>query len=302
MKEKSQEVKKKAKRMKERGAKLTFTNESVSKKIARAKKRQSEFLAKKLGEEVVSDGGKASDDKVDVEPTETLAPAEPFELEPREDNSGVVYLSSLPIYMKAEKVRHLMEQFGEIGRVYLAPEDPTEYKRRKKSGGNRKKKFTEGWVEFQDKRKAKRVALSLNGSPIGGRKRHNFYRDDIWNIQYLTKFKWHMLKEDVHYNRHVRRQRLDQKISQARRENDFYLERVDQAKKFRKMSEKRAAKASARDGTDNPSDTKDTKSQDMIENLDPRFPVQPTKKRRTANHVQKGNVTQVHEGIIRHLL
>jgi hypothetical protein len=33
--------------------------------------------------------------------------------------------------------------------------------------GNRKQKYVEGWVEFADKRKAKRIALSLNNTPIG---------------------------------------------------------------------------------------------------------------------------------------
>merc|ERR1712232_382103 len=32
---------------------------------------------------------------------------------------GVVHFASLPAYMKPEKLRHMMEQFGEIGRVYL---------------------------------------------------------------------------------------------------------------------------------------------------------------------------------------
>ena len=53
--------------------------------------------------------------------------------------------------------------------------DPEIRKKRKKAGGNSKKSFTEGWVEFQDKKVAKLVALSLNNTPIGGKKR-NYYR------------------------------------------------------------------------------------------------------------------------------
>jgi len=37
--------------------------------------------------------------------------------------SGVVYLGRIPPFMGFQKVRHLLEQYGEIGRVYLAPED-----------------------------------------------------------------------------------------------------------------------------------------------------------------------------------
>lgn len=92
--------------------------------------------------------------------------------------------------------------------------------------------------------------MTLNSTPIGGAKRHNYYRDDIWNIKYLPRFKWNQLKEAAIYNRHVRKARLDQKVSQARRENDFYLERVEQAKTRRKIAEKRAAKAGGDDGVE----------------------------------------------------
>ena len=35
---------------------------------------------------------------------------------------GVIHLASVPLVMGFQKLRHLMEQFGEVGRVYLAPE------------------------------------------------------------------------------------------------------------------------------------------------------------------------------------
>lgn len=45
--------------------------------------------------------------------------------------------------------------------------DPAAYKRRLKSGGNKKPQFTEGWVEFEHKRDAKHVAALLNNQPVG---------------------------------------------------------------------------------------------------------------------------------------
>ena len=39
------------------------------------------------------------------------------------DRKGVVHLASIPLCMGIQKLRHMMEQFGDIGRVYLAPED-----------------------------------------------------------------------------------------------------------------------------------------------------------------------------------
>ena len=65
-----------------------------------------------------------------------------------------------------------------------------------KFGGNKKRNFTEGWVEFLDRRVAKAVAMALNSGPIGGRK-SNYYHDDLWNMKYLPKFKWSHLTEKI---------------------------------------------------------------------------------------------------------
>jgi hypothetical protein len=58
---------------------------------------------------------------------------------------------------KPQKLRHLLEQHGELGRLYLAPEAPSLRAKRKRHKGNTGKNFTEGWVEFEDKRVAKQV-------------------------------------------------------------------------------------------------------------------------------------------------
>ena len=36
--------------------------------------------------------------------------------------SGVIYISRIPPGMQPAKVRHLLSQYGEVGRVYLQPE------------------------------------------------------------------------------------------------------------------------------------------------------------------------------------
>lgn len=51
-----------------------------------------------------------------------------------------------------------------------------------KKGTKYSKDYTEGWVEFRDKRIAKRVAASLHNTPMGARKRSPF-RYDLWNLK-----------------------------------------------------------------------------------------------------------------------
>ncbi|RIA93692.1 hypothetical protein C1645_709902 [Glomus cerebriforme] len=170
-----------------------------------------------------------------------LTPAKLAKFKKEQDNTGIVYLSCIPPFMKPSKIKHLLGQFGNIGRVYLAPEDPKTRSRRKKYGGNKKKKYTEGWVEFLDKKVAKTVANTLNAQPIGGNKR-NYYHDDLWNIKYLPKFKWNNLTEQIAYEKAARTQRLQAEISQARRENKEYLKNVEKAKMIRSMEEKKEKK------------------------------------------------------------
>lgn len=55
-------------------------------------------------------------------------------------------------------------------------------RRRKKKSGLRRCDFTEGWVEFRDKRVAKKVAASLHNTPMGTKKRQKYY-SDLWSIK-----------------------------------------------------------------------------------------------------------------------
>ena len=70
-------------------------------------------------------------------------------------------MSGVLSMQKPLKMRHMLASHGEIGRLYLAPEDSAARKKRKKAGGNTGKNFTEGWVEFEDKSVAKYVRNSL---------------------------------------------------------------------------------------------------------------------------------------------
>ena len=96
---------------------------------------------------------------------------------------GIIYLSRIPPYMKPLKVRQIFSEYGEVGRVFLQPEgivscsvsvrsqctltDGRAQQKRRKHGGNKKVMFTEGWVEFCNKKIARYVAETLNTTRIG---------------------------------------------------------------------------------------------------------------------------------------
>ncbi|KAL7818883.1 hypothetical protein V8C44DRAFT_319406 [Trichoderma aethiopicum] len=155
--------------------------------------------------------------------------------------SGVVYISRVPPFMKPNKLRSLLSPYGTINRIFLAPEDPIARARRIKGGGNKKKTFTEGWVEFVKKKDAKAVCELLNARPIGGKK-GSYYHDDIWNLLYLKGFKWHNLTEQIAAEDAERSSRMRAEISKTTRENKLFVRNVERAKMLDGMESKAKAK------------------------------------------------------------
>mgnify|MGYP002631287496 CR=1 FL=1 len=202
----------------------------------------------------------------------------------------MLYFSRIPPYMKPTKMRDLLSGMGtEVLRVYLAPEDTAIRARRVRAGGNKKKSFTEGWVEFDNKRRAKRIATTLNNSPVSpsplarprasgvqtrcivhrhptprpshpacpvqvgrsGRNGHrSFYASDLWNVRYLPKFKWHHLTEKVAAESRARQDKMRTELSQAKKESQFYLKKVDQAKAIDAMEERKRKRAQQSPGAE----------------------------------------------------
>ena len=156
---------------------------------------------------------------------------------------GVVYLGRVPPGMKPAKIRHLLSRYGEIGRLYLAPEDPAVFRRRVTSGGSRKLQFVEGWVEFLDKHIARATALTIHNTAMGdaavGKAKRDFFSSELWNVKYLKHFKWHHLTEKVAYERRIRAMKLRTQMAKAKKEAEAYLVRVDQAKGIEAMKARR---------------------------------------------------------------
>lgn len=102
-------------------------------------------------------------------------------------------------------------------------------------------------MEFNDKKVARSVADILNAQPIGGKKGTR-WRDDVWTMKYLPKFKWNMLTEQVGelydlfrikssinnasiaHEAAVHSARLRVELSQSKLEQHEYLKNVELAR------------------------------------------------------------------------
>ncbi|QLG73506.1 hypothetical protein HG535_0F00160 [Zygotorulaspora mrakii] len=156
--------------------------------------------------------------------------------------TGVVYLSSIPPYMKPAKMRQILSKFGDVDRLFLRRENEQKHKQRTRGGGNRKVMYEEGWAEFIRKRDAKLCAQTLNGNIIGGKK-GSFYHDDILNVKYLPGFKWTDLTEQIARENDIRQSKLEKEITLANKLNAEYAKNVEISRTITNMrkSKKRSS-------------------------------------------------------------
>lgn len=181
-----------------------------------------------------------------------LSPEQLLKEQKRIKRTGVCYISRIPPYMKPAKLRSILSRFGEIDRLFLKPEDTKIYQKRVKYGGNKKKNFTEGWVEFVSKKDAKLCEASMNGQIIGGKKT-SYYYDDVMNIKYLSGFKWMDLTQQIAKENEMRQSKLSMELSQQQKLNKNFIANVEKSKMIQNIQKKRKAKEE-KDGSK--SDTK----------------------------------------------
>lgn len=202
-------------------------------------------------EDIMNDEDEDEDDEYDKIEQESasskklklkkLTPEKIAKEEKRIKKTGVCYLSKIPPFMKPSKLRSVLSRFGKIDRLFLKPEDNSIYHKRVKYGGNKKKNYTEGWVEFVDKKDAKLCAATLNANILGGKKT-SFYYDDVINMKYLKNFKWFDLTQQIARENEIRQAKLSLELSQQQKLNKNFINTVEESKKIRNMEKKRKAK------------------------------------------------------------
>lgn len=168
---------------------------------------------------------------------------------PPESKTGVVYISRIPPFMKPSTLKSHLTPFGPVNRLFVTPEPPSSHRARVRAGGNKKRSFVDGWVEFIKKRHAKVCAEMLNTQIVGGRK-GGWYHDDVWNVKYLRGFKWGHLTEQINNENAERAARLRQEIGQTTKENKLFVANVERGKMMENMRAKRERKGGREESAD----------------------------------------------------
>ena len=173
------------------------------------------------------------------------------ELHEKIRRSGVLYMSRVPIGMKIIDIRKLLDDYG-IERCYFVP-----YKKKLQNvDGKRVQAYKEGWIEFEDKLYAKLAEYQLNGKPIGGNKKC-IYRDELWNLKYLHKFKWNDLVESMTLEKKIQEKKLKMEIKQSDRVNNFIVKNYEKSKKY--LNKKRELEKNDDDNKDSNNDDNNIK-------------------------------------------
>ncbi|KAI4166739.1 MAG: hypothetical protein LQ343_007800 [Gyalolechia ehrenbergii] len=166
---------------------------------------------------------------------------------------GVVYLSRIPPFMRPSTVRHILSPFGTITRLFLTPEPPSQHTSRVRSGGNKKRSFIDGWIEFSSHKHAKTCVAAINGQTMGGR---GWYRDDVWNAKYLRGFGWEDLMAGVRAEEREREERVKVGVRREKKEREEFLRGVERGKvedtkrrkRNRKVDDAKKLDGSGKDG------------------------------------------------------
>ena len=152
--------------------------------------------------------------------------------------AGVVYLSRIPPFMRPSTVKTFLSVHGPISKIFLTPETPTAYLRRRKGGGNKKHSFIDGWVEFTRRKYAKQCVDAINGQIVGGKK-GGWYRDDVWNAKYLKGFEWSDLMQSVRVEEREREERVRVGTRREGKERGEFLRNIERSKVEETRREKR---------------------------------------------------------------
>jgi ESF2/ABP1 family protein len=169
---------------------------------------------------------------------------------------GVIYLPSLPPYLRPSALRNLLQQrgFGPITRLFLTPASTSTTKSSStstKSSKSARKLYTEGWLALPTASLAKRCVSTLNATPIGGKK-GGYYRDDLWNMRYLKGVSWAELMDGVRNERaeaEAQREQERRGIERAARE---FVKGVGEGRRWEGLEEGKRKKRGKVEGREDP--------------------------------------------------
>ena len=144
---------------------------------------------------------------------------------------GVIYIARVPFGSTPRQIRKIFTEFGDVTQVHLEVA-------RGDDGADKKihgqwTEFCECWVEFKEKKIAKRVARLLHDTQVPKKYvKNRKARNHVWNMKYLKGFGWHHLNEYKNTVRTLQQKKYEIKIADAERQASYFEAQVERARKM----------------------------------------------------------------------
>ncbi|CRG93129.1 small subunit rRNA processing protein, putative [Plasmodium gallinaceum] len=148
-----------------------------------------------------------------------------LEVKKEESKRGIIYLSHIPIGLTPSKIKEIFSKYGSIDKIYLNKIKDEKINIVSKEKNSKRIKYSDGYIEFYDKKDAIKVEKLLNNQMIGGKKRKNILRENFWHIKYLKNFTWNDLVSSVLYRNISRKDRFNFALKNMYKNYEKYLEK-----------------------------------------------------------------------------
>lgn len=210
----------------------------------------------------------------------------------RANESSVVYVSRIPPGMDVGALRARLSRLGTLGRVWLQPEDKVKVAERRNLGGRRQVGFTDGWVEFNRRKEAKKAVALLNGNPMNSTKRGGRWGSDLWVLKLLPRdYSWQTLVAETGVVERERILRVKAAVAAGRREKQLVEEREALAKRISKRDADGEGFNEEEDGGDGKKNKKVVrrfKQREAVDDMDYEEDVDERRAREASRKMERG--------------
>ena len=157
----------------------------------------------------------------------------------KQQQSGIVYIGRVPPSLGPGAVREMLAQFGTILRVYFKPESRQSLGHRRAQHRATARRYDCGWIEFSDKRHAKKCAVVLNGTAMKSTTNSRQVREDLWMLQYLSKVKWDDLRQEHQHFDEIHNVKTAKAMEEGRSETSEFIRNYHESKQFEAQQQAR---------------------------------------------------------------
>lgn len=127
---------------------------------------------------------------------------------------GILYFKTVPRNMPLQIIKAQFRKFGQLGRAFFIPESRRSYEARHKGKSAGPLRFAEGWLEFDNRKEARKAVKLLHMTPVGGKK-NTAWENDRWNVEYLKSVDWEDLMSTRSRDREERTRTFTEEVKRA---------------------------------------------------------------------------------------